>query len=83
MINNNDWRLTNQMNYLFEKDLLHVPYEAYRPGWEHEHCDFCSETIDTSTKRAYCTTNKYHWICENCFNDFKETFKWEVVQQEK
>ena len=80
MIEKDDWRLTNQMNYLFQKQLIHVHYEPYRPGWEHDHCAFCSETIDSSTPMAYCTTDQYHWICESCFNDFKEMFHWEVVQ---
>ena len=30
-------------------------------------------------KMEYCTIDNYHWICENCFNDFKDMFKWTVV----
>lgn len=80
MIDKNDWRLTNQMKYLFEKKLLHTKYTPFREGWEHDHCEFCSETINQSTDLAYCTTDKYHWICKKCFNDFKEMFKWEVTE---
>ena len=29
MTNKNDWRLTNQMDYLFGKKLLHIHYEPY------------------------------------------------------
>ena len=81
MIDKNDWRLTNQMKYLFEKKLLHTHYTPFREGWEHDHCEFCSETIEQSADFAYCTTDKYHWICEECFNDFKEIFKWTVVEE--
>jgi hypothetical protein len=80
MIEKNDWRLTNQMNYLNKKQLLHIPYQIYREGWDHDHCDFCHETIDLNTKMAYCTTDQYHWICESCFEDFKTMFQWEVKE---
>ena len=78
----NDWRLTNQMSYLFEKPLFHVAYEPYRPGWEHDHCDFCTDTIDAQTGLAYCTMDKYHWICSECFKDFKDMFNWKNVSKE-
>ena len=79
MDQNMDWRLTNQMEYLFGQKLLHQHYETYRPDWDHDHCAFCSVTIDNSTPLAYCTTNHYHWICENCFKDFKDLFQWDVL----
>lgn len=79
MINQNDWRLTNQMNYLFEKQLKHVYFQKHSESWDHEHCEFCNETICNDKKMEYCTIDDYHWICENCFNDFKDMFKWTVV----
>ncbi|MCL1858089.1 MAG: hypothetical protein FWF92_02505 [Oscillospiraceae bacterium] len=81
MIKNNDWRLTNQMNYLYRKQLLHIPFTPYRKGWEHEHCSFCSGKIDNDTKKAYCTTDKYHWICERCFKDFNKIFEWDIKEE--
>lgn len=74
-----DWRLTNQMNYLSDKNLCHMKYQPFREGWEHDHCAFCVTTIDTSTGEAYCTTDHYHWICENCYGDFREMFRWKKV----
>ncbi len=76
--NNNDWRLTNQMNYLYQKKLDLKPYQPYRKGWEHEHCAFCEKTIDVDSPDAYATEDNYHWICKECFNDFKKMFKWKV-----
>ncbi|MBR2404702.1 MAG: hypothetical protein IKA95_03495 [Clostridia bacterium] len=78
-----DWRLTNQKEYLFGKTLLKGSFKVYREGWEHEHCAFCSERIDSSTTMAYSTEDHYHWICEDCFNDFKKMFEWVVVPLEK
>ena len=76
---NDDWRLTNQMNYLFQKKLKKGLFQPYREGWEHEHCAFCSEKIDKSMGETYSTEDGYHWICAECFNDFKNMFKWEVL----
>ena len=78
MLNNNDWRLTNQMNYLYRKQLLHISFTPYSKKWGHEHCSFCSVRIDDTTKKAYCTLDKYHWICESCFQDFNEMFEWDI-----
>ena len=74
----NDWRLTNQMNYLFRKKILKTTYEAYRKDWQHDHCEFCSERIDETTKEVYTTEDKYHWICPKCFHDFKKIFEWQT-----
>ena len=54
-MNNNDWRLTNQMNYLFRKKLIKGAFRPYREGWEHEHCEFCTERIDNTTDEVYST----------------------------
>ncbi|MBM2824639.1 MAG: hypothetical protein HW402_303 [Dehalococcoidales bacterium] len=29
---------------------------------------------------GYATIDDYYWICENCFQDFKEMFAWNVVE---
>lgn len=73
---NNDWRLTNQMNYLYQKNLIKTPFKPYREGWSHEHCEFCSERIDQTTDVAYATKDRYHWICKECYEDFKDMFEW-------
>lgn len=79
-MNNNDWRLTNQMNYLYRKTLKKTVFEPYRDNWEHEHCAFCTKTIDDTTLNpVYTTEDKYHYICEECFEDFKDIFEWYVI----
>lgn len=74
-----DWRLTNQLNYLNNKQIIHVKYEAYAIEWEHEHCEFCYKKIPENTQIAYCTPDKYYWICETCYNDFKGIFQWDLI----
>lgn len=76
---NNDWCITNQKNYLFKKNLKKGPFKPYREGWEHQHCAFCSERIDSSTNVAYSTEDGYHWICKECFRDFKTMFEWNLI----
>jgi hypothetical protein len=31
-------------------------------------------------KEGYATSNGYHWICSDCFQDFKDRFHWSVVE---
>ena len=74
----NDWRLTNQENFLKGETLKHSKWVTLEESWDHDHCSFCWDTIDTSTNMAYCTTDYYHWICEDCYADFKELFEWKL-----
>ena len=77
-MNNNDWRLTNQINYMYKKRLQRMSFKPYKEGWENEHCEFCSERIDAE-KSAYTTDDKYYLICEEFFNDFKDMFEWTLM----
>lgn len=76
----NDWRLQGQEKYLFGKTMIHKKYADKTTTTDHAHCEFCSDkfsvNIPDCLKEGYTTTNDYHWVCENCFNDFKNDFKW-------
>jgi hypothetical protein len=46
---------------------------------------FYTEILDD-----YCTTEgyvakmkdiEYHWVCKECFDDFKEEFKWSLTHE--
>lgn len=84
MIQKDDWRLTNQEVYLKGKNLQFKQYKKYREGWDHDHCEFCftkfmeSNTSEEFQKEGYTTSDNYHWICKQCFEDFKEYFEWKV-----
>jgi hypothetical protein len=44
----------------------------------HEHCELCFEKAATDISAAfYCTADMEHWICEECFGDFKEQYNWQ------
>ena len=77
----NDWRLTDQAEYLFEKELKYQIYRPQSKDWDHDHCEFCGAKFSThegDLKFGYSTTDSYYWICDQCFNDFKNMFKWIV-----
>ena len=72
----NDWRINNQGKYLYGKKLERKVYEKISETWDHDHCEFCWERIDPNTHSAF-TDGNGHWICEQCYEDFKELFAWE------
>ena len=74
----NDWRLTNQKKYLDKVVLEKSEYNLS----EHNHCEFCwYEFIGGDI--GYTTEDKYYWICEQCFSDFYNDFKWALNKSEK
>ena len=84
----NDWRLTKQEKYLKGVTLIHRRYRLYpkNPDWTHDHCSFCWATFsllesNDSLKQGFATTDDYDWVCEGCFEDFKDMFKWEVIEK--
>lgn len=77
----NDWRLTNQMNYLYRVPLKREQFKQTERN-DYEHCECCwakfSETEDC-LKSGYCTMDRYRWICDECFRDFQKQFEWELT----
>ena len=44
----------------------------------HDHCEFCFEKAMTDKVGIfYCTEDLTYWICEKCFQDFREKFNWQ------
>jgi hypothetical protein len=75
----NDWRRQNQESFLKGSVLIFRIYTPYRYGWDHDHCEFCGSRfslLQADLKSGYSTEDGYHWVCEQCYNDFKEEFNW-------
>ncbi len=75
-----DWRYTGQDKYLFGVQLEKQNFNSSIR--DHDHCEFCFDTFSEAPEdlhEGYCTRDKYHWICKDCFDDFKEKFSWEVI----
>jgi hypothetical protein len=76
-----DWRRQGQEKYLKGLSLFHRTYRPYRSEWEHDHCEFCGNKFSLSDRdltKGYSTKDGYHWICGDCFEDFREEFNWQV-----
>ena len=83
IIKPDDWRRQGQEKYLNGVKLVLRNYLPNRSEWEHDHCEFCGATFsqnNSDLKRGYSTEDKYHWVCEDCFNDFLHEFNWIVVE---
>ena len=83
-MDDNDWRLGGQDQYLKGVTLLKRTYSRYREGWDHDHCAFCwAKFMDGSglgvEHAGYTTLDEKHWVCRTCFADFRERFAWKVV----
>ena len=81
----NDWRLTGQEKYLTGVSLSRKAYKKPSDAWDHDHCEFCSakfSQMENDLHEGYATEDEYHWICEACYNDFKDRFQWKVKDNE-
>jgi len=74
-----DWRLRGQDQYLAGAVLFWQRYTPFSKKWDHDHCAFCFRrfsTLDNDLHEGYATAGNVYWICEECYEDFKEMFKW-------
>lgn len=77
----NDWRYHGQDNYLLNKELIRATFG--QSDGDHRHCEFCWQKFSLNSddlQNGYCTKDRYHWVCEDCFNDFDNIFKWAKVK---
>ncbi len=81
-MNNEDWRLFRQQeNYLSNAVLIRHEYKPINKNNDHDHCEFCMTKFYEFTDDlhfGYSTQYGEVWICEQCFEDFKEKFNWKV-----
>ena len=80
-----DWRLQGQEKYLKGAELCRKRHARASDSWDHDHCEFCTAKfaeeglIPDALHEGYATTDNYRWICEQCFEDFKDQFEWRVL----
>ncbi|HLX31797.1 MAG TPA: hypothetical protein VKR79_03395 [Gaiellaceae bacterium] len=90
-----DWRLMGQERFLQDAVFRHKAYRAWREGWAHDHCAFCQRRLveDVATSddpdarsAGYAAVGRgpngeddYHWVCDDCFPDFRDQFNWSVI----
>jgi hypothetical protein len=83
MVKQSDWRLQGQERYLQGVTLFHRGYRRKSDTSDHDHCEFCwakfmEEDFPEVLHEGYCTKDQYHWVCQQCFSDFRERFAWEL-----
>jgi hypothetical protein len=83
-MNDSDWRLQGQENYLSGSALFRRAWRQSRPNWDHDHCEFCGAKFAASDgadilHEGWTTDDEYHWVCDGCYRDFKERFGWTVT----
>jgi hypothetical protein len=77
-----DWRLQGQEKFLQGVTLTRKRYRKYRDDWDHDHCEFCWAKFSENPEDlhvGYVSSDNYHWVCEQCYNDFSQVFNWIVV----
>jgi hypothetical protein len=80
-----DWRLQGQEQYLTGVLLVKKRYRKRSESWDHDHCKFCWRKFSErpgDLNEGYATEDEYYWICENCYGDFREQFRWTVKEDE-
>ncbi len=76
-----DWRRQGQERYLVGIALKRMPWSSRSPSWDHDHCEFCqtkfaSSVFPDALHEGYGTVDLYRWVCPECFEDFREEFRW-------
>ena len=81
-VDSSDWRLQGQEKYLKDKTLHFIKYSDRKTKTDHDHCEFCSAKFSDNDiddlHTGFSTLDDYRWICETCFNDFKEIFNFKL-----
>lgn len=78
-----DWRIAGQEGYLLDKKLIHMRFDRKLCVEDYDQCEFCWDVFDedkNNPKMAYFQPEEKVWVCEKCFNDFKQYFNWTVEE---
>ena len=77
----------------FLRKFVTIPASNPMEIYDHDHCEFCWQKITDldipdSDAQGYVTLGyvgetdeksmRKHWVCEKCFNDFKERFDFRI-----
>lgn len=81
-----DWRILPwHEEKLSGAELIYHPWCKTAKN-DHDHCAFCWEKFaenEGCLHEGYSTKDGYYWICNPCFQDFKERFRWNAIDEMK
>ena len=69
-----------------EKEYLHkkeLRKKDFTNDGDHRHCELCWNRFSSYEKDlhiGYYEPCSKSWICESCYNDFKDLFEWGVIE---
>ena len=87
-----EWRaeVLETLPYLRGQSFIRKPYQAYRPGWEHDHCAVCGAKlmeecagVEDTLHEGFAITAKYErgadyeWVCVECFEASRDAMEWQ------
>mgnify|MGYP002618929732 CR=1 FL=1 len=81
-IKSDDWRLFKQEEYMMNMTLKRTVFRQSSVGNDHCHCEFCWEKFSENENDmhiGYSSIDERMWVCDNCFRDFHEHFKWVII----
>ena len=68
-----------EKDYLHDRKLQHREYLDKLPN--HEHCELCWNRFseyEEDLQSGYYEIESKSWICKNCYDNFKELFRWKL-----
>jgi hypothetical protein len=77
-----DWRLTHQENYLKGVMLIRRQWRRLNLAGTMTIAPFAGPEFGPSPgdiHEGWTTLTESHWICDRCFADFREQFRWRVL----
>lgn len=81
MIENNDWRLMNEIEHLYNQEVDPTDGEElieHLPNLKK--CVFCLDMVEAEIcQKWYLPLDQSCCICEKCFDDFKDMFRWRLL----
>ena len=78
---NEEWRILPYHEEKFGGRVLNRCHWREEKGNDHDHCAFCWDKFakyDDCLHVGYCTEDGQEWICDVCYDDFKDRFGWRV-----
>ncbi len=66
------------MKFIYKK------FCAKKENRSHTHCEFCwhkfmenCNGVKDCSAHGFCSMDGRYWVCEQCFNDFREMLSWQ------
>jgi len=81
MAEKDDSWLTDPADHLIGVTLTHREWTPASVRDDHDHCALCWAKfaklgVPGELHVGWCTSDRLHWVCQQCIDDFKVRFQW-------